>query len=158
MGYEDNTGLGVNNHYGPRETGAFNGELPSKGRERELVMDINGAAVTNGGALLDDAILPAGADITRVYVCVTTAATSWGNADNVVDVGTDTTEATNGFTMTDTIMDTVATTDMTSELSGTWAAPLAAATTVGFAVSGTTAAMVGGEAKLIIKYNITKFA
>jgi hypothetical protein len=154
MGYESNTGLGVTNHYGEFKLGNVNGVHTSRDREVELNMDLNGEAVTNGGPLTVDFKIPAGADITRVYLVVTKVAT-FGNADNVVDVGTDTTEATNGFTITDAQLAAIATTDLTSELSGTWAAPLAAATTVGFAVSGTTASMTGGLAKVIIKYNIT---
>ena len=155
MGYESNTGLGVTNHYGEFKLGNTVGVHTSRDREVELNMDLNGEAVTNGGPLLVDYKLPAGADITRVYLVVTEAAT-FGNADNVVDVGTDTTEATNGFTITDTQLGALGVTDLTSELSGTWAAPLAAATTIGHVVSGTTASMTGGLAKVIIKYNLTK--
>jgi len=154
MSFESNTGLGVNNHYGPRAIGPGAGVVGTLGREVELVIDLNGEVVTNGGPLLVDYTIPAGSIIEKAYLVVTEAAT-FGNADNVVDVGTDTSEATNGFTITDAQLIAVATVDLTSELSGTWAAPLAADTTVGTVVSGTTASMTGGKAKVIIKYNIT---
>jgi len=154
MGFESNTGLGVNNHYGPRDLGPGAGVIGTQGREVELSMDLTGEAVTNGGPLLVDFVIPAGSIIEKAYLSVTEVAV-FGNADNVVDVGTDTTEATNGFTITNDQLEALGTVDLTGELSGTWAAPLAADTTVGFAVSGTTASMTGGKSKVIIKYNIT---
>lgn len=154
MTFEANTGLNVSNHYGPRDLGPGAGVIGTLGREVELSIDLTGEAVTNGGPLLVDFVIPAGSIIEKAYLVVTEAA-AFGNIDNVVDVGTDTSEATNGFTITDAQLIAVATVDLTSELSGTWAAPLAADTTVGFAVSGTTPSMTGGKAKVIIKYNIT---
>ena len=154
MGFESGTGLNVSNHYGPRDLGPGAGVVGTLGREVELSIDLTGEVVTNGGPLLVDFTIPAGAIIEKAYLVVTEAAT-FGNADNVVDVGTDTSEATNGFTITDAQLIAIATVDLTSELSGTWAAPLAADTVVGTVVSGTTASMTGGKAKVIIKYNIT---
>ena len=154
MSFESNTGLGVNNHYGPRENGPGAGVIGTQGREVEFSLDITGEVATNGGPLLVDFVIPAGSIIVKAYLVVTEVAV-FGNADNVVDVGTDTSEATNGFTITNDQLEAIATTDLTSELSGTWAAPLAADTTVGVVVSGTTASMTGGKAKVIVKYNIT---
>jgi len=154
MSFESNTGLGVNNHYGPRENGPGCGVVGTQGREVELSIDLTGAVVTAGGPLLVDYTIPAGSVIEKVYLVVTEVAV-FGNADNVVDVGTDTTEATNGFTITNDQLEALATVDLTSALSGTWAAPLAADTKIGFAVSGTTASMTGGKSKVLIKYNIT---
>jgi len=154
MSFEANTGIDVHNHYGPRAVGGGSGVVGTVGREVELSMDLTGEIVTNGGPILVDYIIPAGAIIEKAYLVVTEVAV-FGNDDNVVDVGTDTSEATNGFTITDAQLEATGTVDLTSELSGTWAAPLAADTTVGFAVSGTTASMTGGKAKVIVKYNIT---
>ena len=154
MSFESNTGLGVNNHYGPRSTGEGAGVVGTVGREVELSIDLTEDVITNGAPLLSTVEIPAGAIIEKAYLSVTTAFT-FGNADNVIDVGTDTSEATNGFTIASTDADTAGTVDLTSELSGTWAAPLAADTEVGIALSGTTASATGGVAKVIIKYNIT---
>ena len=154
MSFEANTGLGVHNHYGPRKNGPGAGVIGTQGREVEASIDLTGEAVTAGGPILVDFTIPAGAVIDQAFLVVTEVAV-FGNADNVVDVGTDTSEATNGFTMTNDMFEALGTYDVTAELSGTWAAPLAADTKVGFAVSGTTAAMTGGVAKVIIKYNIT---
>lgn len=154
MSFESNTGLNVNNHYGPRENGPGAGVIGTEGREVEFSLDITGEVSTNGGPLLVDFIIPAGAIIEKAYLVVTEVAV-FGNADNVVDVGTDGSEATNGFTITNDQLEAVATVDLTGQLSGTWAAPLAADTTVGVVVSGTTASHTGGKAKVIVKYNIT---
>jgi len=43
MGFESNTGLGVNNHYGARNTGGFKGgEAPSAGAEKEISVNFDG--------------------------------------------------------------------------------------------------------------------
>jgi hypothetical protein len=154
MTYEANTGLGVHNHYGPRANGPGAGVVGTQGIEVELVIDLTPEVILNGGPLLVDYTIPAGAIITAAYV-VTTTAFTFGNADNVIDIGTDTTEATNGFSIASTIPDGVGTAVLTGELSGTWAAPLAADTKVGVALSGTTPAATGGVAKAIILYVIT---
>ena len=154
MSFESNSGLGVNNHYGPRKIGGGAGVIGTMGREVELSLDLDGVSVTGGGPKLVDYTIPAGSIIEKVFLVVTKVA-EFGNSDNVVDVGTDTTEATNGFTITNDQLEAVATVDLTDQLSGTWASPLAADTQVGYAVSGTTASMTGGEAKVIVKYTIT---
>lgn len=43
MGFESNTGLGVNNHYGERQVGGFKGgEAPSAGAEKEISVNFDG--------------------------------------------------------------------------------------------------------------------
>ena len=45
MGFESNTGLGVNNHYGEREVGGFKGgEAPSAGAEKEISVNFDGSS------------------------------------------------------------------------------------------------------------------
>jgi hypothetical protein len=41
MGYESNTGLGVNNHYGQRKTGGTQGSVRTSGETKEFVMDFD---------------------------------------------------------------------------------------------------------------------
>jgi hypothetical protein len=72
----------------------------------------------------------------------------------VLDVGTDTSEATNGFSITEAQLEAAADTvvDLTSALSGTWdaEAKLAADTTVNLALS--VAALTAGEWEAEITY------
>lgn len=156
MSFESNTGLGVSNHYGPRDLGPGAGVIGTQGREVEFSFDLTEDVVTNGGALLVDFVIPAGAIIEKAYVVVSEAF-DLGGTTPAIEVGTDTSEATNGFTIDETTAETLGTYDLTSELSGTWAAPLAADTTVGVALSGTTPTIAAdtGAAKVIVKYNIT---
>jgi hypothetical protein len=61
MGFESNTGLGVNNHYGARNVGGFGGaEAPSAGAEKEISVNFDGDAT---GVLVQ---VPAGAIVTEI--------------------------------------------------------------------------------------------
>ena len=42
MSYEANTGLGVSNQYGPRDSGGVKGNLPSSGYKKEFVVNLDG--------------------------------------------------------------------------------------------------------------------
>jgi hypothetical protein len=156
MSYESNTGLGVNNHYGPRELGNSAGIVGTQGREVELSIDLNEDVVSNGSPLLVDFTIPAGSIIENVYLEVTEAF-DLGGTTPAIEVGTDTSEATNGFTIDEADAELAGVYDLTAALSGTWAAPLAADTVIGVALSGTTPTIVAdtGKAKVIIKYTLT---
>jgi len=61
MGFESNTGLGVNNHYGARNTGGFKGgEAPSAGAEKEISVNFDG---DDTGVKVK---VPAGAIVTEI--------------------------------------------------------------------------------------------
>ena len=60
MGFESNTGLNVNNHYGQRKIGGTQGVLPSSGAEREAVLNYD------GDALGFKVVLPAGIVVTEI--------------------------------------------------------------------------------------------
>lgn len=156
MGFESNTGLGVSNHYGPRENGPGAGVVGTQGREVEFSVDLTEDVVTNGGPLLVDFTIPAGAVIESVYLVVTEAFDLGGTTPTIL-VGTDTTEVTNGFVVSEVQAEALGTYDVTATLTGTWAAPLAAATVVGIVLGGTTPTVVAdtGKAKAIVKYTIT---
>lgn len=158
MGYENsaiNLASGTAyNHYGARNTQdstvLSGGESPSAGSEKELVVYLNGDEF--GGtatAVATQGELPAGAVVIGATMEITSAITM-GNADNDISVGTSGSEATNGidFDNTTGAVGTYA----HDAINGTWAAPLAAATTVAFDVAGTTPSMDGGQAKVVIRY------
>lgn len=147
----------VSNHYGPRFTGEVSGVVKTEGASKELVLEFDGQNFSDGAYTLQTAkTLPAGANIDDVYVKVTEAF-DLGGTNPVGDVGTEGSEATNGFTIDDSALEALGTYDLTSALSGTWAAPLAAATTIGLAASadsGLTVDTSVGKAKVIIRYTV----
>ena len=61
MGFESNTGLGVNSHYGEREVGGFKGgEAPSAGAEKEISVNLDGSST---GVKVE---VPLGAIVTEI--------------------------------------------------------------------------------------------
>lgn len=75
MTYEANTGLGVNNHYGPRETGGTEGIVRTAGVENEFMQDLDGDGlsfgfpVTDGSAYVTEAdVSLAGGTITAITI------------------------------------------------------------------------------------------
>jgi len=167
MGYEtspfgDNvlTGSGgnvttrVSNHYGPRSPGKTVGKVKTEGVMNELTINIDGTMVGNEAYALLAPTLPAGAVIEDVYAKVTEAFVLGGTTP-AIEVGTETSEATNGFTITEAQAEAVGTYDLTGALSGTWAAPLAAATTVGLDLSGTSPTVTSaGKMDVVIRYAV----
>ena len=144
---------GVYNRYGQpeRETGLLSGGAsPKNGIMHEAIVYVTGDDFNSGTSFNTQLSLPAGSfpqeaifEITEVFTV--------GNADNVINIGTDTSESTNGFAIADP-----ETAEVTIDTSGagTWAASLAAATSVGVSVTGTTAAITAGsgKAKVTIRY------
>lgn len=149
MSKENSAGLGVNNRYGPFLTpdGAA-GNFKTSGVENELVIELSGKNIN------DDVIsgfLPAGAKPIEVYVEVKTVFVVTGTTPTL-EVGTDGSEATNGFSISEAQLEAVGTYVITS-FNGTWATRLAAATTVSAALAGTTPVVTdAGEARITIRY------
>lgn len=155
MGFENNTGLGVNAHYGARTTQSggiiSGGNLPGgEGAEKEAVIYITGDDFAGTTSFDTKLTLPAGSIFKEATFEVTEAFTL-GNADNVFNIGTNGSESTNGVSIANP--DATGTTQDTSG-AGTWGAALAADTVVGVSVTGTTAAVTAGagKAKVVIKY------
>jgi hypothetical protein len=154
MSYESTSGLGVFNHYGPRgsQDGLVSGgELHGEGgAEFSKVVYITGDDFASGTSFNTLLTIPAGSFPIEAIIEITEAFTV-GNADNVINIGTDTSESTNGFAIADP-----ETAEVTVDTSGagTWAAALAADTLVGVSVTGTAAAVTAGSgaAKVVVKY------
>lgn len=143
----------VSNHYGPRSSGKTVGRTNTDGFENELVLDIDGEMVGNAAYPLLAPKLPAGAHITKVVLEVTEAFVLTGTTP-AIEVGTESSEATNGFTITEAQAEATGVYNLTSALSGTWGDPLAAETTLGLALSGTTPAVTdAGKARVVIFYD-----
>ena len=143
----------VNNHYGPKETGSAKGVVKTEGPLNVLSITFDGTDLSNGDFPVGpDFKLPAGAVPERAYVKVTEAFVIGGTSPTA-NIGTDGSEGTNGVEISEAQLEATGTYDITSTLAGTWASPLAAQTTVGLAMDGTSPTSTSaGKAKLIIEY------
>ena len=144
----------VTQHFGQRETGDTHGVAKTEGHINQLVLNLDGTMVGNEafplGALPPK--LPAKVDIRAVWIDVTEAFVLGGTSP-VIEVGTEGSEATNGFTISEAQAEATGIYDVTSALSGTWASPLAAATTVGIDLAGTSPTVTSaGKLKVVIEY------
>lgn len=157
MSKENTSGLGVLSRYGPVEVpdGAV-GVIKTEGAKNELTFDISHVHLAAPGTYLDSiAYLPAGSVVTGVDVIVSEAFSTFPNIDNVVNIGTDGSAATNGAPVEDADLTSIGHQDLSADVKGTWASRLAADTTVSVELSGTNAstyAPTAGEAKVIITY------
>ena len=148
----------VHNHFGQRELGNVAGSIKTEGREVELTLDINEEVITNGGPLLVDLVIPAGAVVTGAYARIDSAFTLGGTTPTI-NIGTDTSEGTNGIEISEAQGEAVGSYNIFASAQGTWAAPLAAATTVGVALGGTNPTSTGtGSGTVYIKYFLTRSA
>ena len=150
MGYEANTGLGVNNHYGARNTGNGIGTIKTEGAYNELAVFVTGEMLNN--SFRPEVILPKGALVMEAFIDVSEAF-SFGGTSPTIEVGTSGSEATNGVTTTKTQAEAIGTKDITSAIAGTWGSGLTAATAVGVAMGGTSpTATSAGKARVVVRY------
>lgn len=153
VGSGGNVTSNVHNHYGPRDSGKTVGVVRTAGAFNELAINFDGEMASEGAFPLGAFTIPKGAIIKNAFVEVYEAF-DLGGTTPAIEIGTEGSEATNGVTIDESSAEAIAAYDVTSTLGGTWAAPLAADTVVGIALSGTTPtsdALVG-RAKLIIQY------
>ena len=143
----------VSQHYGPRDSKSAKGVVKTEGVMNELSIEFTGSELSSAAYDLLAPKLPAGAIIEDVHM-YTKEAFVIGGTTPTGEVGTEGSEATNGFTITEAQLETVGWYDLTSALSGTWAAPLAASTTVGLAMAGTSpTSTAAGKAEVVIRYS-----
>ena len=151
MSFETDAFRGVKTNYNTRnlEPGLI-GEVPGNGAVRELVVHISGETLNSG--TIENVTLPAGALPIEWFVKVEEAF-DLGGTSPTIEVGTDGSEATNGLTITEAVAEAVETTKSTT-FAGTWGSDLAAATTIGIAMGGTspTADAAVGKARLGVRY------
>lgn len=145
------------NYFGPRDSGGTAGVLKVEGLTEQLIINLDGTMFNDGvDAGLVNYIIPAGSIIKAAYIDVETAFALSGTDTLAVEVGTATTEATNGFTITEAQIEATNSVNLTSALSGTWdsEAPLAADTTVAIVLSGTNPVITdAGKARITIVYD-----
>lgn len=154
VGSGGNVAQNVHTHFGTRESTNVVGVVKTEGVMNELSIEFDGTVAGDGAYPLLAPVLPAGAIVEDVYLKVTEAFVLGGTSP-VVDIGTETSEATNGFTMTEAKLEAVGSYDLTGDLSGTWTSPLAAETTLGILLGGTNPTVTSaGTAKVIIRYAV----
>lgn len=158
VGSGGNVTSNVNTHFGTRDTGGTVGVNKIEGVKEELIIDFTGKDFNDGiGLGLIPFVLPAGAIIKAVYMTVEEVFVT-GGTFTALDIGTDGSEATNGFSVTDTQLETAATVNLTGALSGTWdaEAALAADTTVSAVLTGAGASLTdAGKARFTILFDRT---
>lgn len=142
----------VNTHYNEREVGKTVGVTRKSGFVAELTLDIDADMVSNAAYALLAPKIPAGSIIEDAYVVVDEAFALGGTSPTIL-VGTEGSEATNGLVISETQAEAAGTYDVTSTLTGTWAAGLAAETTLGLALGGTSPTVTtAGKLRVVIRY------
>lgn len=149
-GFENSAGLGVYNYYGARDSGKTAGIINTVGSIVEASYIVDAAMVD--GTTPQVAKIPAKAKIIGVYAKVTEAFVLGGTNPTIL-IGTDTSEVTDGAVLDDSLAEVVGTYDITATLTGTWASELAAETTVGFSLGGTTPTKTtAGRVQFVVRY------
>lgn len=149
-GFENSAGLGVYNWYGARDSGKTTGIIETDGLIVEASYVVDAAMI--GGTVAQVTKIPAGARIVSIYAKVSEAFVLGGTTPRI-NIGTSSTESTNGAYLTEAQAEATGTYDLTGVLAGTWAASLAAETTVGFALSGTNPTKTtAGKVQFVVRY------
>ena len=151
MGYEANTGLGVSAFYGGMtQREGIEGHRRTEGTIQELVVYVTSENINDDVFGRNLAYLPAGAYPKEVYVDVDEAF-ALGGTSPTISIGTEGSEETNGFDITEAQAESTGSYQITS-FNGTWANQLASDTDVGIALGGTSPTASGGYARVIIRY------
>lgn len=145
----------VHNHYGTRESERAQGLVKTVGVKKQLSIEITGTDVDAEAFPLLAPKFKAGTVIENVWVKTKEAFALTGTTPTIL-VGTEGSEVTNGFVVSETQAENTGTYDVTGTLTGTWAVPLAAATTIGLAIGGTDspASTSAGKLEVIIEYTV----
>lgn len=144
------------NQYGRRglEDGIVGGgKLPNTGTSYEAVVYATGEDFAAGDSFVTQLQLPKGAVVTEAYA-ETSEAFSLGGTTPVIDVGQAGTEAANTLIQLNVSQaETAGNVSSNNIPSGVFGAPLAADTSIGVALGGTSpTATVDGRIKVVVKY------
>ena len=116
MADESKTGLGVIQHYGPRNTGLSNGWEHSKDSTHRLSFEITSTGIIDG-SFLPPVVMPKGATVYRAMIYVDTPITGV----TALSIGRGNATATDGLVLAAADM-AVGGRDVTAKLAGQWAA------------------------------------
>jgi len=160
MTYLNQAGIGVNNHYGARNTGNSIGLEHSEDSVHRLSIAFD--AATLNGSFLPPVVVPKGSLFRRATLRVDEAFNLTGTTPTVI-FGASGTEATNGIVLTEAELENIGTKTPASTGTGTWAQSSSTGTTaaakVGKALGGTTPVVTAGvgKATLVLEFvNKTK--
>lgn len=131
MATESKTGLGVAQHYGPRNTGATVGWEQTSDSEHRLSFQLTKDGLVN--KFLPPIVMPKGATVTDARIYVDTVATGVTG----VSIGEGNAEATNGITLVAADL-ALGGRSVAAKLTGTWATTSAttSANRIGMVVTG----------------------
>lgn len=158
MGYKNEAGLNVYNHYGVRATGGTVGVERNEGVRWVMKLSLTGQSINDAvGGFLPPFVVPKGANFEKATLRVDEAFVVTGTTPTV-RVGSAGSIATNGFVISEAELETVGTKDLASAGAGTWAigstTGLTAAAEVAIDLGGTTpvVATTAGKGTLILEY------
>lgn len=152
MAKENTSGRGVDAYYGVRTTDEQRLSTASEGGNKfSIEVAWRGAEIALGG----DVTLPAGALIKSVTLDVIDLFALAGTTPTV-NIGTKTSAATNGVPITEAQIEAAGFVDLTGALAGTWAAPLAAETTIDIELAGAGAALTANVGHAVLKITFEK--
>lgn len=157
MGYENSAGLGVNNHYGVRNTGGAVGIEHGEGTTKVLRIDLTGDSINDAVAgFVPPVSIAKGANFTSYTLRVDEAFVVTGTTPTIL-VGSAGSVATNGVVITEAELENVGTKGLATAGAGTWAVDsttgLTAAALVDIELEGDAAVARGsGKATLILEY------
>jgi hypothetical protein len=153
MSKEASSGLGsgVRSRFGPVSVpDGAGGVVRTAGGMNQVVLEFSGADINNDD--FQKAIVPAGSFLTRAYIEVEEIF-ALGGTTPTIDIGTDGSEATNRVDVTQAQAQAVGTYDIVSTALNTWAARLAADTTVSIALGGTTPTVTSaGKGRVVLEF------
>lgn len=160
MGFKNEAGINVHNHYGARNTGKSAGVETSDTSVHRFTITLD-AEVLNGG-YIPPVVIPKGAHFRSALLVVSEAFNITGTSP-VVNIGAAGSAATNGIELTEAELEAVGTKKPASTGKGTWSQASATGTTaaakVAVALGGTTPVVApgAGKATLTLEYvNKTK--
>lgn len=148
MAYENKAGLGVNNQYGPRDTGGSIGLEHGENSTHVLSISITPEFINTG--FVPPVVVPKGALFKSATLRVDEAFTLTGTTPALV-YGLAGTETTNGFSLSQAELQAVGTKTPasvgTGQLAFASATGVTTATKIGKALTGTTPAVTGSAGK-----------
>ena len=156
VGSGGNVVSNVHNQFGARPIEGTIGVNKVEGVKEELVFDVTGAFFNTVPDGLVPFVLPAGAVIKAVYIDVEDVFVVTGTNPTLL-IGTNGSEVTNGFVVSEVILEATGSVNLTATLAGTWdnEVPLAANTTIGLALGGTGGPAVtnAGKARITVLFD-----
>lgn len=160
MAFEDSAGLNVVNFYGPRTTlEGLGGHVKIDGAKQQMVLEFSGRNINDAGGRMDSIVtLPANCLVVGAFLDVETLALLAGT-DPTILIGTNGSEVTNGFVVTEAQAEAAGVYDLSATLTGTWAAGLLVDTAVSVTIGGTNTPTIAdtGRFKAVIEYiHVTK--